>query len=387
MRQAADRTGKAKEAAITATPMGAAEKYAGTEGFFTEGDNRTGDWKVQKGFFWTGSFWPGELWRLYAYTKDEKYKTWAELWNSRLLGAEHKENHDTGFLNFYSSVLGYELTKDPKYKEGGLRGAARLKEMFNPVTHLVSSWEVNGDDTIIDTMLNLQIWWWATKETGDPQWKDLGLQHARRASEWFIRPDGSVIQSVHYNPGDNRQVFTSSGNKHPFPNTAKPGEVVFFHTHQGFAADTSWGRGTAWALYGFAAAARETKDPGLQATAERVAAFVLDRLPEDGVSWYDFHDEGVHYRNRDTSAAALIAGGLLTLSQITTDPAKQTRYRQESERITQSLIDRYLTPVGSGDPSPAGVLRHGSSTRPNDGPLTYGDYYLLETLLRLAAKS
>jgi unsaturated chondroitin disaccharide hydrolase len=388
MRQAADRTGKAREAAITATPMGAAEKYAGSEGFFTEGDNKTGDWKVQKGFFWTGSFWPGELWRLYAYTKDEKYKQWAELWNSRLLGAEHKENHDTGFLNFYSSVLGYELTKDPKYKEGGLRGAARLKELFNPVTHLVASWEVNGDDTIIDTMLNLQIWWWATKETGDPQWKDLGLQHAHRAAEWFIRPDGSVLQSVHYNPGDNRQVFASGGNKHPFPNTARPGEVVFFHTHQGFAADTSWGRGTAWALYGFAAAARETKDPALLATAERVAGFVLDRLPEDGVSWYDFHDEGVHYRNRDTSAAALIAGGLLTLSDLTADPARKTRYRQESERITQSLIDRYLTPVGAGDTTPPGVLRHGSSTRPNDGPLTYGDYYLLETLLRLtAAKS
>jgi unsaturated chondroitin disaccharide hydrolase len=385
LRQAADRTAKALEPQITATEVGSADKFAGG-GFFTEGDNKTGGWKPQKGYFWTGSFWVGELWQLYSLTKDEKYRRWAELWNSRLLGEESHENHDVGFLNFYSSVFGYQRTKDAKYKEGGLRAAARLKELFNPTTQLVASWEVNGDDTIIDTMLNLQIWWWASKETGDPQWRELGLKHAHRAAAWFIRPDGSVLQSVHYNPGDNRQVFSSGSNKIAWPNTAKPGEVVFWHTHQGFAADTAWGRGTAWALYGFAAAYRETKDPVLLEAAERVASFVLNRLPEDGVTWYDFHDEGVHYRNRDSSAAALIAGGLLTLSETATDATTRAKYRQESERIAQSLIDRYLTPVTAGDQTPVGVLRHGSSTRPNDGPLTYGDYYLLETLLRLTAK-
>jgi unsaturated chondroitin disaccharide hydrolase len=117
-----------------------------------------------------------------------------------------------------------------------------------------------------------------------------------------------------------------------------------------------------------------------------VAGFVLDRLPEDGVPWYDFFDEGVHFRIRDTSAAALIAGALLQLSERVADGGRATLYRREGERIVQSVIDRYLTPVVARDTTPAGVLRHGSSTRPNDGMTIYGDYYLLETLLWLDAR-
>jgi len=374
-----DRTVAQWEPILKAQPEDSITTHKGL-GFFTDGDNQTGEWKVQQGYFWTGSFWVGQLWKMYAHTHDEKYRRWAELWNSRLLGAELQQNHDAGFLYYYSSVLGYKQTGSREFKDSALRAAQRLSQLYNPQTHLVAAWDVNGDDSIVDTMMNLQILWWASEQTGDPQWRDLGLKHASRTAEWFLRPDGSVIQSVHYNPGDGRQHVELRGGTArnvalDLPNQSAPGEVLFRHTHQGFGPGTTWSRGAAWALYGFSTAYAATHDPGMLAAAEKVAGYIINELPDDGVPWYDFDDEGVHYRNRDSSAAAIIADGLLELSHQVADRDKADGYRQQSRRITQSLIDRYLSPVG--------ILRHGCSTRPADGALAYGQYFLLETLLAL----
>jgi unsaturated chondroitin disaccharide hydrolase len=385
LRQAIDRTASQWEPVLQATSEPISANSG--QGFFSEANNATGEWQKQSGYFWTGSFWTGELWQLYSATHDEKYRRWAELWGSKLIGQESLQNHDAGFLYYYSSAMGFDSTRDDALRASALRAAERLEQLFNPKTQLIASWGVNGDDTIIDTMMNLQLLWWASEKTGDKRWSEIGRKHAFRTAEWYVRPDGSVFQSVHYNPGDNRQSFTLHGGSRevvlPFGSNAAPGERVFAHTHQGFGADTTWSRGLGWALYGFSAAYSATHEPLFLATAQRVADYAVKNLPSDFVPWYDFDDEGVHFRNRDSSAAAIIAGGLFRLSLITTESASAKGYREAGERIVQSLIDRYLTPVGDNERTPPGVLRHGCSLRPNDAMLIYGQYYLLEDLLWL----
>jgi unsaturated chondroitin disaccharide hydrolase len=391
LKEEIDRTAGKWELVIAASTPEAFLANKGV-GFFTDGDNQTGEWKKRDGFFWTGGFWVGELWRMYGRTHEERYRRWAELWNSRMVGAESRQNHDAGFLYYYSSVLGNQQTGSAELKQSGLRAAERFSQLYNPQTQLAAAWDINGDDSIVDTMMNLQILWWASEQTGDPKWRELGLKHAARTAQWFIRPDGSVIQSVHYNPGDGRQRLELRGGTQrnvtfDLPNNSAGGDLLFEHTHQGFASGTTWSRGAAWALYGFSKTYGATHDPQMLATAQKIADYIIAELPEDGVPWYDFDDEGVHYRNRDSSAAAIIAGGLLSLGQQTPDKDRAIRYRQESRRITQSVIDRYLTPVSTADSSPAGILRHGCGTRPADGMLIYGQYFLLETLLALEQES
>lgn len=66
------------------------------------------------------------------------------------------------------------------------------------------------------------------------------------------------------------------------------GERAAVHGGRGYAADSGWSRGTAWALYGMSLAYRYTGyDRYLQA-AKRVAHYFIANLPEDSVPYWDF---------------------------------------------------------------------------------------------------
>ena len=87
LQQAAERTALKLEPIAKAAKPGTIGKSTGAGGFFTEGNGDTGEWKLEKGgYFWTGSFWAGELWKLYGRNRDERFKKWAELWTSLIMG-------------------------------------------------------------------------------------------------------------------------------------------------------------------------------------------------------------------------------------------------------------------------------------------------------------
>jgi unsaturated chondroitin disaccharide hydrolase len=100
------------------------------------------------------------------------------------------------------------------------------------------------------------------------------------------------------------------------------------------------------------------------------------------VTFNDYDDPRIPAAPRDTSAAAILAAAAIDLGRVTGDE----RFRVEGERILGALIREYLTPVGPADGRPPGMLLHGcynlhTGEAPDD-ELVWGDYFLLEALLR-----
>ena len=89
------------------------------------------------------------------------------------------------------------------------------------------------------------------------------------------------------------------------------GDGRYGKTNQGFSDDSCWSRGQAWGIYGFSLGYRYTQEQQFRDTAKKLANYFLDRLPEVGICYWDMiFDEGAD-EEKDSSAAAIAAAGLL----------------------------------------------------------------------------
>lgn len=318
---------------------------------------------------WCNGFWPGVLWYAYESSNDLKLREYAEKYTETLefLSQRPAFDHDLGFLVFCSYGNGYRLTHNPRYKQVILATADTLATLFNPNVGTILSWPRNvemlgGHNTIMDNMINLEMLFWAAKNGGDHRLYDIAVKHAETTMKHHFRPDNTCYHVAVYDP--------------------KTGEFLKGMTHQGYADDSLWARGQAWAIYGYTVVYRETRDPKFLDFACKVTDAYLNRLPKDYVPYWDFDDPAGQKAPRDASAAAVVASALLEL-QGYCDKANQERYYKAAQKMLTSLSsDKYQ----SRGKRPS-FLDHSTGHKPAgseiDASIIYADYYYLEALLRL----
>ena len=283
-------------------------------------------WRYTQVGSWTCGFWPGILWYLYEDTKDNMWREAAGKVTDMIapLAYRKAKSHDSGFIMMCSLGNGYRLTGKPEYKEGLLHAADSLAMLYNPVVGTILSWpgmvkkENWPHNTIIDNMMNLELLFEATKLSGDSTFYNVAKKHADTTMANHFRADNSCYHVVDYDP--------------------ETGEVRKKQTAQGYADESSWARGQAWALYGYTMCYRYTHDAKYLAQTEKVYNFIFGNknLPEDLVPYWDFDAPKIPNEPRDASAAACTASALYELSTYVTDKG----YKETATELWKALLLR-----------------------------------------------
>jgi len=150
-------------------------------------------------------------------------------------------------------------------------------------------------------------------------------------------------------------------------------------SQQGYSPFSTWTRGLAWAMLGFAEQLEFFAAHGLQAPdfmmafARATCDFYIEQTPVCGVPYWDTGAPGLaqlgSYLDRpaepfndfepvDSSAAAIAAQGLLRLGQLT----GEATYRQAGLTVAKTIFGE---PYLSVDPTHQGLLLHSVYHRPN----------------------
>ena len=313
--------------------------------------------------WWTGGFWPGLMWQLYYATKDDAFKDEA-LRAEKLLTDEFRTfrylNHDVGFMYLLSCGAHHKLMGDEQAHLDTLHAASLLMGRFSPVGY-IRAWNEKQKMgyAIIDCMMNLSLLFWASRETGDPRFEKVARVHADMTLREFLRPNGSVAHIVELDPNTGDRIGEAAG--------------------QGCALGSSWSRGQAWGLYGFALAYMNTQDARYLNASRRIADYFIAHIREDGLTDSDFCQPSGEERV-DNMAGAIAACGLLELSRLT----KESAYQEAAERLLDGMINRCC----DFSDRICGILTHCTASYHDDGAgrhtnIVYGDYFFVEALAKL----
>lgn len=319
--------------------------------------------------WWTNSFWAGILWQMYHATGDQKYADSAVGLEERLdkaLEDYQRVDHDLGFMWSHTAVAHYRLLKDDRARLRGLHAAALLASRFQPAGSYFRAWNTPGESVaIVDCLMNLPLLYWGSEESGNNSWKSLAMAHADTALTHILRPDGSSNHIVKYD--------------------METGEILEKPGGQGYGEGSSWTRGLAWAIYGMSLSYRYTgKQDYLDAAKRTAHYFIANAALNDYDVVIDFRapKEPVYY---DNTAAVCAACGLLELSENVGEYEKEL-YVAPALKMLHRIAERFC----NWNPEEDGITTKGSARyhreEDREVPIIYGDYFLVEAVLRLLDK-
>lgn len=323
---------------------------------------------TSKSDWWCSGFYPGTLIYLDEASKTEVFKN--EI--NRVLQDLKREQfntttHDLGFMMFCSFGNANRLNPSPEYAAILMNSAKSLASRFNETVGCIKSWDSKDDSylVIIDNMMNLELLFWASEYSGDKKYYDIAVKHANTTLKNHFRADHSSYHVVNYN--------------------SITGDVKLKRTAQGYADESAWSRGQSWGLYGYTVMYRATKDKKYLDQAVAIAEFILNHpnLPKDKVPYWDFNAPNIPDALRDSSAGAVIASALLELKNYVDKDSSKKYCKVAKTIITTLTSNEYFAKEGTNG---GFLLKHGVGHIPEkseiDVPLTYGDYYFVEALLR-----
>lgn len=324
--------------------------------------------------WWTNGFWGGMLWQLYHATQEPLYME-AAIENEIKLDANlmnrHGMDHDSGFKWLPTAVAHYRLTGDKSARNRALLAADNLAGRFNPVGKFIrawNNWDGNEDGSfagraIIDCMMNLPLLYWAGDELHDARFYHIAKMHADTAIKYFIRADGSA--------------------KHIIEFDAQTGAYLHSVGGQGYGHGSSWTRGQAWAIYGFALSYIHTKEQRYLDTSMKVADYFISCIPETKLIPVDFRQPAKpHYE--DSTAAAIAACGMLELAKYAPQDRK-AGYENAALELLKALAQKRC----NWDENVDNLVEKCTAAYHDpvhEFSIIYGDYYFIEAVWKLMGK-
>lgn len=324
-----------------------------------------GQWKKTEIGWWTNGFWPATMWQMFRMTGKELYRDEA-IRTEKMLDAALANfknlSHDVGFMWLIHSGVRYALEKNADSYDRTLFAAEVLAGRFNP-NGFIRAWNGQGREgwAIIDCMMNLPILYWASEVTGDPRYKLIAMKHADTSMQAFVRPDGSCNHIVIFDP--------------------MTGEFLDNPGGQGIESGSSWSRGQAWALHGFALSYLHTGKQEYLDTAKRVAHYFISQVSDDWVPKCDFR-QPKDPDLRDNAAGNIAASGLLEIARLVPE-CEGRMYYETALKILQA---QEKTCADWTEATPAVFTKCTSAYHDIPGrhiQMNYGDFYFVEAIGKL----